>query len=315
VDDVATSELTLRPEIRYAAVTPARNEAEHLLRLADCLARQRVRPVAWIVVDNGSTDNTRAVAEGIARLHDWVRVVSIEGAIGMVRGGPVIRAFKAGLEVLGELPEVVVKLDADISFGPDHFERLLAAFASDPTLGITSGSCWEFEDGAWRQRFTTRGAPRGAVRAYRRECLVAVSPLEERMGWDGIDEVKANLRGWRTSTIVELPFHHHRQVGERDGSRRAAWEAEGTLAHYMGYRFGYLVARAVFRAVREPAALAMLPAYVRATIDGQPRCADADARAHLRAQQRLRHLPLRAREALGRGPHGAPAAAGPVADA
>jgi glycosyltransferase involved in cell wall biosynthesis len=301
--------------LRYAAVTPTRNEADNLPRLGESLERQTLRPTAWVVVDNGSTDDTLAVAEALAARHAWVRVVSVPGAVGTVRGGPVIRAFNAGLGTLGELPDVVVKLDADVSFEPDHFERLLGEFAADPALGIASGSCWELENGAWKERFTTRAAPRGAVRAYRRECLEAVSPLEERMGWDGIDELKANLRGWSTRVLPGVAFRHHRRVGERDASRRAAWEAEGELAHFMGYRPGYLLVRACFRALREPSALAMVWAYAGAALRRERRCDDDAARAHLREQQRLRRLPLRAREALGRRTRPSPAGAAPLGDA
>lgn len=289
-----------RSQLSFAVITPARDEAENLARLAECLAAQTARPAAWIVVDNGSTDGTQALAQELSRTHDWIRVVSADGEASAVRGAPVIRAFNAGLDELGELPNVVVKLDADISFDPDHFERLLAEFTADPKLGIASGSCWELEDGTWRQHFTTRTSARGAARAYRRECFEAVSPLEESMGWDGIDELKANVRGWRTGTILDLPFRHHRRVGERDGATRVAWATEGRLSHYMGYRFGYLLVRALFRARRNPAALAMIWGYVEAALRRRPRCADADARAYLREQQRLRNLRLRIGEALGR---------------
>jgi poly-beta-1,6-N-acetyl-D-glucosamine synthase len=281
-------------------ITPARDEAENLVRLADCLAAQTARPRTWIVVDNGSTDGTRELAEELSRTHNWIRVISTDGESTAVRGAPVIRAFNAGLDELVELPDVVVKLDADISFDPDHFERLLAEFAADPTLGICSGSCWELENGAWRQHFTTRTSARGAARAYRRECLEAVSPLEESMGWDGIDELKANVRGWRTGTIQDLPFRHHRRVGERDGATRVAWATEGRLSHYMGYRFGYLLVRALYRARRNPAALAMVWGYLGAALTRRPQCADAEARAYLREQQRLRNLRQRVGEALGR---------------
>lgn len=284
----------------YVTITPARDEVENLIRLAGCLGQQTVRPTVWVIVDNGSTDGSAELAEDLAREHDWIRLVAIPGPTDNVRGGPVIRAFNAGLARLGQEPDVVVKLDADVSFERDHFERLLGAFGADPALGIASSSCWELEGEVWRQRFTTRGAPRGAVRAYRWECLEAVSPLEERMGWDGIDELKAKLRGWKARTIADVPFRHHRRVGERDGSRRLAWEAEGKLAHYMGYRFDYLVVRSLYRAVHEPAALAMIWAYVGAALRGEPRCGDREARAFLRKQQQLRRLPLRAREALGR---------------
>jgi biofilm PGA synthesis N-glycosyltransferase PgaC len=286
--------------VSYVTITPTRNEAENLARLAGCLVEQTVRPGAWVIVDNGSTDGTSDLADELARTHDWIRTVSIPGATGNVRGAPVIHAFNAGLATLAEQPDVVVKLDADVSFEPDHFERLLCEFAADPALGIASSSCWELEDGVWRQRFTTRDAPRGAVRAYRWECLQAVSPLEERMGWDGIDELKAKLRGWRATTIADIPFRHHRRVGERDGSRRLAWEAEGRLAHYMGYRFDYLLVRSLYRSLEEPAALAMVWTYAGAVLRREPRCPDAEARAYLRREQQLRRLPLRAREALGR---------------
>lgn len=287
-------------QLEFAVITPARDEADNLPRLAECLAAQTARPAAWIVVDNGSTDGTLELVQELSRTHRWIRVASTDGEPHAVRGAPVIRAFNAGLAELGELPDVVVKLDADISFERDHFERLLAELAADPTLGIASGSCWELEDGAWRQHFTTRTSARGAARAYRRECLEAVSPLEESMGWDGIDELKANVRGWRTGTIVDLPFRHHRRVGERDGATRVAWATEGRLSHYMGYRFGYLLVRSLYRARRNPAALAMVWGYVNSWLRRRPQVADADARAYLREQQRLRNLRQRAGEALGR---------------
>ena len=289
-----------RSQLSFAVITPARDEAENLARLAECLAAQTARPAPWVVVDNGSTDGTQQLAQELSRAYDWIRVVSIDGESTAVRGAPVIRAFNEGLTELGALPDVVVKLDADISFDPDHFERLLAEFAADPKLGIASGSCWELEDGAWKQHFTTRTSARGAARAYRRECLEAVSPLEESMGWDGIDELKANVRGWRTGTVQDLPFRHHRRVGERDGPTRVAWATEGRLSHHMGYRFGYLLFRALYRARRDPAALAMVWGYTDSVLRRRPRFADAEARDYLREQQRLRNLRQRIGEALGR---------------
>jgi poly-beta-1,6-N-acetyl-D-glucosamine synthase len=287
-------------ELSYAVITPARNEADNLPRLAGCLTRQSVRPSVWIIVDNGSTDGTVALGCALAEEHNWVRVETAPEGAGLARGGPVVRAFHFGLDALPSRPDVVVKLDADVSIEADYFARLLSAFAADPTLGMASGSAYTEQDGAWRQQHMTRTSVWGPSRAYRWSCLQDVLPLEERMGWDGIDEFKANVRGWRTGIILDLPFRHHRREGERDGSRRAAWEAQGSVAHFMGYRIPYLVLRALYRARREPAALAMLSGYAKAVAQREPRCRDADVRAYLRRQQRLRALPLRTREALGR---------------
>jgi biofilm PGA synthesis N-glycosyltransferase PgaC len=287
----------------YAVITPARNEADNLPRLAGCLAGQTVRPTLWLIVDNGSTDETVAVVRALESQHSWVRLATAPDRTGLARGAPIVRAFHAGIEALEDKPDVVVKLDADVSMDRDYFERLLEAFEADPKLGMASGSAYAEEGGAWRQQFMTRTSVWGASRAYRWACLESVLPLEEQMGWDGIDELKANLRGWRTTTLLDLPFRHHRREGERDGARRSAWEAQGRVAHFMGYRVPYLALRALYRARREPVALAMLWGYAKAVAAREPRCGDDDVRAYLRSQQALRALPLRMREAAGRRSH------------
>jgi glycosyltransferase involved in cell wall biosynthesis len=286
--------------LSYAAITPARNEADNLPRLAAALSAQAVRPTVWIVVENSSTDGTGAVLAALAELHDWIEVVEAFDDSGpLVRGGTVTRAFHRGLDALHDDVDLIVKLDADVSLDPDYFERLLEAFASEPSLGLASGTCLELEDGAWVRRHATGDSVWGAVRAYRRACLADVLPLEERMGWDGIDQLKANMRGWRTRTLPELTFRHHRGEGERDGSRRKAWSAQGRAARYMGYRTWFLVVRALHHARREPSALAMIGGYAGAALRRDDRCADESVREYLRSRQRIRALPALRREATG----------------
>jgi glycosyltransferase involved in cell wall biosynthesis len=282
----------------YALVTPTRNEAINLRRLARSIAEQTRLPAAWVIVDNGSTDQTVEVAEDLATEHDWVSVIAMPGEREATRGGPVARAFTAGLRHL-PIVDVIVKLDADISLPPDHFEQLSHRFRSDPSLGMASGTCYELTGDAWRPIFNTRDHVRGAVRAYRASCLTEIAPIEERMGWDSIDELKARLRGWRTTSFEDLPFFHHRSVGQRDGSR-SSWRAQGDLAHYLRYRPSYFLFKALFRSVREPAAAAMLWGYGAAVLNGRPRHEDQSVQAALRREQRLRELPMRLRELSGK---------------
>jgi len=283
----------------YGVITPARDEAEHLPRLAASLAAQTVRPSRWVVVENGSEDDTLGVARRLATELDWLRVVSCEPSSRAARGAPVVHAFHAGIDALDLPVDVVAKVDADVSFGQDYFERLLAAFAREPKLGLASGTCYDRLAGESKERLVTGNHVWGAARAYRWDCLRDVLPLEAQMGWDGIDVVKAQTHGWRTATFRELPFHHYRREGTRDGSRWSAWLAQGQAARYMRYRPSYLVLRSLHRAFREPAALAILWGYVAATARREPRCDDPAVVARLRAGQRFRALPIRARQALG----------------
>ena len=284
--------------LRYAIVTPVRNEAGNLPRLRDCLAAPTVRPLRSVLVDTGSSDETRSVIQSFRREASWIAAGDVDAAR-LERGRPIVEAFEAGLDAVPADADVVVKLDADVSFDPDYFERLLAAFEAEPTLGIGSGSAFEFENGEWRQRFSSGDAVWGAARAYRRACLEQILPLEREMGWDGIDEIRAQMRGWRTATLLDLPFRHHRREGERDGAPWKAWAARGRASHYMGYRSWYLALRALHHARREPAALAMVWGYAGATLRRRGVCPDPAVREHLRRSQRLRDLGVRRRQALG----------------
>jgi glycosyltransferase involved in cell wall biosynthesis len=284
----------------YAVITPVRDEQENLPRLADSLAVQTERPGTWLIVDNGSRDGTLRLAASLADEHPWIELLTVPGATAAERGAPIVRSLHAGIDKLAaDAPDFVVNVDADVSFEPDYFARLLDRFDRDPELGIASGSAFELQDGAWRQRHVTGSTVWGASRAFRWACLQEILPFEERVAWDGIDEFKANARGWRTLAFEDLPFKHHRREGERDGSWRAR-RNQGHAAYYVGYRPWYLVLRSLFNARRELASLGMIAGYASALVRREPRSDDVAARAYLRRQQSVRSLRLRSLEATGR---------------
>jgi poly-beta-1,6-N-acetyl-D-glucosamine synthase len=286
--------------LTYCIITPVRNEAETLPRLAGALRRQSRLPARWVIVENGSSDETARVAEAIVAEYDWARLLELSEGGPRERGAPIVRALHAGLDSLDLEPDVVVNVDADVTMEPDYFERLLDAFARDSSLGIASGSAWEHGGGVWYQRFVTGGTVWGATRAYRRACLQDVLPLEERHGWDGIDQLKARARGWETKTFTDLPFRHHRMEGQQDGSTWVHWLANGDTAYFMGYRLWYLLARTVHQMRRNPAAFGLVYGYLSAAARRSPRMDDPGARAVLRRDQSFQNILRRRREALGR---------------
>ncbi|HEY1276814.1 MAG TPA: glycosyltransferase family A protein [Thermoleophilaceae bacterium] len=279
------------PALSYAIVTPARNERDNLVRLAQSVAGQRVRPTYWVIVDDGSDDGMDAVAEELSRRHDWIVVIGTgETPDALAEGrrlGRDLLAFRRGLTALPAPVDIFVKVDADTSFDPDYFARLLERFADQPDLGIAGGSCYELREGRWERIKVSGSHPRGASRAYRWALLKDVFELEPELGWDGVDEVMAELRGYRTAGFHDLGFRHHRKVGEREGRIRAG-SALGRQAWYMGYRPTYLVLRAVYRARENVASLAMVWGYVAAAVTRAPRCPHPLVIRRIRAAQRLR---------------------------
>jgi glycosyltransferase involved in cell wall biosynthesis len=279
--------------LRYAVVTPARNEEDNLRRLGAAMAAQTLAPAAWVVVDDGSTDATPAVLAELAAEHAWVQPLArpaADRAERLADGRRMARdldGFLVGTRALDGTVDVIVKVDADVSFQPDFFAQLIGEFAADERLGIASGTCYEQEEGAWVRRTKAAGTVWGATRAYRASCLPDLEALEPCMGWDGLDEIRVQLRGLRTQTFVDLPFRHHRPEGGRELSSMHQGEALGRASYYMGYRPSFLALRALYRARREPAALAMLWGFGAAAIRRDRRCPDRQVVRELRRRQRL----------------------------
>jgi biofilm PGA synthesis N-glycosyltransferase PgaC len=278
--------------LQYAIVTPARNERDNLIRLAESVLAQTQRPARWVIVDDGSDDGMDVVAADLAARHDWIISIGTgEGADELAEGrrrGRDLLAFRRGLAALDMEVDIFVKVDADTSFDPDYYSRLLEYFANDPELGIGGGCCYELNgEHVWERVKTSGSHPRGASRAYRSELRDVVENLEPELGWDGVDEVMAHLRGYRTAGFQDIGFRHHRKVGEREGRVRAG-SALGRQAWYMGYRPSYLVLRAVYRARENAASLAMVFGYAAAAATGAPQCPHPAVTRQIRESQRLR---------------------------
>jgi poly-beta-1,6-N-acetyl-D-glucosamine synthase len=288
------------PPLTYAVVTPARDEETNLSRLAASVTAQTIKPVAWVIVENGSSDGTLGVARRLAAEHPWIHVLQTPPGHRYDRSSPLKRAFHAGVEALEGKGEIVVKVDADVSMDHGFFEGVVGAFEADPSLGIASGTLLEERDGAWRELPMLGDHCWGPTRSYRRECLAEVLPLDDGGGFATIDETKAHLAGFRTQTLRHLPFRHHRLEGSGEGSRWLAWVRQGEAAHYTGYRFSYLLARCAYRMRSEPAAFGLIVGYLDAAAHRRPAYHDPQVRAALRDRQRVSHLLAHVRAGFGR---------------
>ena len=276
----------------YAVVSPVCDEAAHFAHTADSMIAQRHRPAQWIIVDDGSRDDTRAIAEAYAAEHPWITVVdSGQQAAPRARGAKIVRAFNAGLAELRVRPEIVVKMDGDIMLPSHYFEWVAETFARVPRAGVVGGQTQTFDGERWTPDDVSRHNVNGAAKAYRMACFEEIGGLRASMGWDGIDEYAARARGWGVYVLSELSILHYKARGSRQKWRAARWE-EGIGAHYMGYRGDFILLRIAYRILTErPAPLAGLvfgAGFLYARTSGKPVVDDRLARTALRAEQRER---------------------------
>lgn len=234
----------------YAVISPVKDEAQHFERTAEALLAQTHRPLQWVVVDDGSTDDTFDIASRYAAEHDWITVTRSRASGRRERGAPIVRAFNRGLRSLETRPDFVVKLDGDLFFPSHYFAWVAATFNVDARAGVVGGIVFVNQDGEWVYDWVSRRMVHGAIKSYRYDCLDDIGGLHESMGWDGIDELGARARGWNVHVLSELNVLHYKTRGSAQPWFRARWE-EGRGAHYMGYRVSAMVRRAGYRMLVE----------------------------------------------------------------
>ena len=286
-------------------ISPVRDEAQYARRTLDSMVAQTVRPDRWVIVDDGSTDETPAILAEYAAAHDWITVVRREDRGHRAVGPGVIDAFYAGYDTIDPAQfEFVCKLDLDLDLPPRYFEILIDRMRADPRIGTCSGKPWMEIDGRLVDEKNMTGGENsvGMTKLYRTACFQDIGGFVREVMWDGIDGHRCRMRGWVATSWddPELRFVHLRPMGSSQTSWWTGRVRHGYGQWFMGTGFAYMLASAVFRMTQRPyvvGGLGMLWGWVRSALRRDPRYPDLEFRRFLRRYQ-WRALVLGKRRAL-----------------
>jgi biofilm PGA synthesis N-glycosyltransferase PgaC len=286
---------------RILIISPVRNEAAHIDLVVRSVAAQELAPARWLVVDDNSDDDTLQILRRLEGEVPFLEVLE-SGAVpedvpDRLARAAAPRTFNKGLRWAGDLHSYthIMKLDGDIELRPSYFRALLAHFDEDPHLGLAGGVLDEpVEGGGWRRVQIPPVHVHGALKLYSRECFRAIGGVQNRLGWDTIDETYARMRGFKTKSFPELVAIHHRPLGSADGTLRGH-ARHGECAYIAHFTPTWVALRAVKVGRRRPVGLsgiAFFFGYLRAACRRVERVADTEYRQFTHAELRRRLLDM-----------------------
>jgi biofilm PGA synthesis N-glycosyltransferase PgaC len=277
---------------KYVIITPVRDEEQYISATIEAICGQTERPAEWVIVNDGSTDKTGEIIDKYAQQYPWIHRIHRSNRGFRKSGGGVVEAVNDGISVLrSDDWDFIVKLDGDLTFAPDYFEKCFAHFAETPRLGIGGGEIYHETDGELRLEPNPRFHVRGATKIYKRACWEAIGGLLAAPGWDTIDEVKANMLGWESRAFDDLRLLHHRFTGSADGALRDNIK-HGVACYVSGYHPLFVFASSVFRLIKKPyivGSFAIWYGYLKSYFLHVPRVDDKRFIRYIREQQ-LRRL-------------------------
>jgi glycosyltransferase involved in cell wall biosynthesis len=277
----------------FVIITPAHNEEIFIEETLRSMLRQTLRPLRWVIVNDGSTDRTRDIVATYAAQHDFIRLVDRQRQ-GERHFGNKAHAFNLGLSNCDITEfEFIGNLDADISLESDYFEKVLKEFEQNSKLGIAGGMVRTRIGDQFISQDVALDSVAGAVQLFRRQCFEQIGgyrPLPLG-GIDSAAEITARMNGWTVRTFPDLCVLENRRTGTATAPPLVSRVKEGQRYHSLGYGFLFLCLRCLYRSMDRPrilGSMAIFVGYVRGLMKRSPILMPPDTVRYLRDEQQAK---------------------------
>ena len=226
---------TLVNNFSHVVVTPVKNEKDLIQGCIDCMMSQSIPPKQWIIIDDNSNDGTHSILKKASLKYPNIKIIKSKNInSNRRRGRKIAKMILEAIDSIDIKWDFFSKIDSDILLDKSYFESLFSIFANDPSLGIASGGCYLKKSSKLILEKVSVDHTRGALKTYRASCFDDIGGIRGVDGWDGIDNLMAQMNGWKTKNFPEIKAIHLRPTGSYQGIVYGCFE-NGKFAHFMGY--------------------------------------------------------------------------------
>jgi len=284
---------------KYCLISPCRDEQDYMRRTLESVINQTRVPDLWVIVDDGSTDDTPQILAEYAEKVDFIKIVRREDRGERKVGPGVIDAFYAGYDTINPDDfEFICKFDLDLDLPLQYFEIIIDRMNANPAIGTCSGKAYypgtDNKDKSFKGTLISEGCGSemsvGMIKFYRTECFKDIGGFVREVMWDGIDCHTCRMKGWIACSWddPEIRFIHLRAMGSSHKSIITGRMRHGFGQWFMGTSLLYMTVSAIFRMSKRPfviGGLAMWWGYVSSMLKGKKRYENMEFRKHLRRFQ------------------------------
>ncbi len=218
---------------QYVLLTAAKDEEDCITEVMQMVLRQTLLPLAWLIIDDGSRDQTANIIRQFAVDHPFIQLHSA-GSRGGRNFGSQYKALQAAYELVRQLPlafDFVAVQDADQApKQEDYYESLIGEFHHHPRLGMASGFVYERPQGIWECRSCNSQDSTAGSTLFRRTCFEQIGgyiPLPYG-GSDWSAQLDAKMSGWEIKVRPDLHILHYRPTSSAGGIWRGRFR-EGLM--------------------------------------------------------------------------------------
>jgi biofilm PGA synthesis N-glycosyltransferase PgaC len=282
---------------QFILLTAAKNEERYIGEAIESVLRQTALPAAWIIMDDGSTDQTGEIVRRFSEKYPFIRLHSSRKG-GARSFGAQYRAINAAYELARHLDfDYVGMHDADIV--PEHdnyYETILRNLDANAKLGIAGGYIHERSAGGiWESRkANSPESVAGGIQMLRRACYEQIggyTPLQFG-GEDWLAQLDAKMAGWQVKAFPELPIHHYRPTSSAGGRWRGLFRLGMMDASFGSHPF-FEVFKCARRVIERPlfiSGIIRLAGYIWWNISRRSPLLPANKVAYLRKEQMAKLL-------------------------
>ena len=289
--------------MKYILITAAYNEEKYIRGTIESVINQKRPPEQWVIVNDGSTDETEKIIKEYLDDFKPLTLVKInnkekkESNLGKVSRHVVACVKDALTHITVNDYQLIGILDSDITFGADYYDAIINKFSENNKLGLGGGFVYNVDGKKKMPFYENRELVSGAIQLFRKECWNEIKGLYPGGHHDYFAIISCKMYGWEVKSFPdpELEVYHHKHASVPGRSQIKAKFHLGCMDYVCGELFFYSLIRALSMIIQKPlliGSFVRIAGYLYSAILRTPQQVPQSVKKYIKKEQNRKILKI-----------------------